>query len=335
MIASNITNITKGAQLAFICPECKGALSAGREGDLVCERGHTYAQRDGVRNLLPSDMDPISQGDAVYHSSVRESWIESNQVDALRNRYYHQQVTSYIAEHSGPGTNILELGGGVGYDLELFLGSAPKYGNYVFSEIAEQMVSYVRQRLGSPRAEFCCIDAHNIPFAAAQFDFIFMIATLHHFSDMDKVMAELTRVLKPGGCLIFAIEPNALWMRFFERTRGFYRRILSNKYHSPADEEAPGFTAGSFDQIAARYGLSVVRVQPVWLFSGFAHFGLEFVFRLLRLRKRLRLPRFVEAAFIRADNALLAGSKVGNLAFHFTAILRKGPKEGRVADEPV
>ena len=42
-------------------------------------------------------------------------------------------------------------------------------------------------------------DMHNIPIADNSIDIVFMVDALHHFTDLNKVLAEAYRVLKPGG----------------------------------------------------------------------------------------------------------------------------------------
>lgn len=58
-------------------------------------------------------------------------------------------------------------------------------------------------------AEFptCQSDASNLPFNDSTFDGILAAAAFHHFSDVDAVIKECFRCLKPGGFL-FAYDPN-------------------------------------------------------------------------------------------------------------------------------
>lgn len=42
-------------------------------------------------------------------------------------------------------------------------------------------------------------DGYHVPFLPATFDFVFDCSSLHHFTNLDAIVAELARVLKPGG----------------------------------------------------------------------------------------------------------------------------------------
>ncbi len=60
------------------------------------------------------------------------------------------------------------------------------------------------EEFGYP-AEFQLMDAHRLEFPDASFDFVFGVAILHHL-DFPTAMAEITRVLRPGGRILF-VEP--------------------------------------------------------------------------------------------------------------------------------
>lgn len=52
----------------------------------------------------------------------------------------------------------------------------------------------------------CVCDGHDLPFEDGVFDVVFAQAVLEHVCDPQRVVAEITRVLKPDG-LVFAVTP--------------------------------------------------------------------------------------------------------------------------------
>ncbi len=56
-------------------------------------------------------------------------------------------------------------------------------------------------------AHALCGDATDIPLATSSVDVVLCIDTLHHLESLTDFTLEVSRVLKPGGCLI-AVEPN-------------------------------------------------------------------------------------------------------------------------------
>jgi ubiquinone/menaquinone biosynthesis C-methylase UbiE len=51
------------------------------------------------------------------------------------------------------------------------------------------------------------MNAEQLDFADSSFDLVFSISTFEHVDDVAKVLAEITRVLKPGGTALVSFEP--------------------------------------------------------------------------------------------------------------------------------
>jgi SAM-dependent methyltransferase/uncharacterized protein YbaR (Trm112 family) len=88
---------------------------------------------------------------------------------------------------------VLVLGGRI-----LGQGMEPIAGNSAI-QLVETDVCF------GPRTSLIC-DAHDVPFADASFDGVIIQAVLEHVCDPFRVVAEIHRVLKPGG-LIYAETP--------------------------------------------------------------------------------------------------------------------------------
>jgi ubiquinone/menaquinone biosynthesis C-methylase UbiE len=291
--------------------------------ELKCPNGHRFYVQNGVYRLLPASADALTLEDARYHGEQKDTWIEHNQMLSYRNVFFHRLVLAAIAERSRTTSRILEIGGGVGFDVQLFLEMKPSFETYVFSEVSDELAAVVAARYGSKHVVCCTVDAQNLPFPNEYFDCVFMIATFHHFHDPCRAMTELVRVIKPGGLLCLGIEPNRLWMKALASTKGIWRRLLPKRSHSPADEEAQGLTMRDLYRISREHHLAVVSMEPVWLFCGFAHYGLEFLFRLFRLKQRIEVPLAFEKILVHLDRLLLALPGLKHFGWHFSVVYQK------------
>lgn len=52
-----------------------------------------------------------------------------------------------------------------------------------------------------------CADANNLPFKSNSIPFIFIYESLHHFPDPRPVLAEIYRILSPGGTCLIGSDP--------------------------------------------------------------------------------------------------------------------------------
>ncbi|MEG1427739.1 MAG: class I SAM-dependent methyltransferase, partial [Oscillospiraceae bacterium] len=98
------------------------------------------------------------------------------------------------------GDRILELGCGNGGQWNSKIDKLPKDASLILSDFSEEMVSIVRSKY----AGFCnvgaeSIDIQNIPYADTSFDVVIANFMMYHVPDIDKGIAEVRRVLKPGG----------------------------------------------------------------------------------------------------------------------------------------
>jgi SAM-dependent methyltransferase len=103
----------------------------------------------------------------------------------------------------------LEIGAGTGYFClnMLQLGLVERA---TATDISDGMLEALRAsaaRLGL-EVETASADAARLPFEDASFDLVFGHAVLHHVPDLGRALAELERVLRPGGTLAFCGEPS-------------------------------------------------------------------------------------------------------------------------------
>jgi SAM-dependent methyltransferase len=105
-----------------------------------------------------------------------------------------------------PGKLALEIGCGTGLFLEKV---APAGARLVGIDLSLDLLAKARSRLaGVPNVVLHRGNAEHLPYAASSFDAVYGSSVLHHL-DLDRALAEVFRVLRPGGRCVFT-EPNIL-----------------------------------------------------------------------------------------------------------------------------
>jgi SAM-dependent methyltransferase len=169
-------------------------------------------------------------------------------------------IAANVASTATPGAAVLEVGCGPGH---LSMRLAGDHGLEVRGvDLDPAMIERARanaQRAGRLEGSpgFVVGDVASLPFEDGSFDVVVSTLSMHHWAEPTKGLAEIGRVLRPGGrALVWDFRPGGL---------PFHRRMPDALAHVPAS------------------GLGVVSATPwrwPWMFS---------------LLTRLELARAVEA----------------------------------------
>ncbi|MDX1594038.1 MAG: class I SAM-dependent methyltransferase [Gammaproteobacteria bacterium] len=81
---------------------------------------------------------------------------------------------------------------------------APHVREVVGIDIDEKALRFARERAPGDRLRFACGDAMSLPLADASVDVVFCAHVYEHVPDAERMMAEIHRVLRPGGYCYFA-----------------------------------------------------------------------------------------------------------------------------------
>jgi demethylmenaquinone methyltransferase/2-methoxy-6-polyprenyl-1,4-benzoquinol methylase len=102
------------------------------------------------------------------------------------------------------GQSVLDIAAGTGDLARAFAKRVGPKGTVVHSDINEAMLRRGRDRLldeGLVLPTLIC-DAEKLPFAANRFDLVSVAFGLRNMTHKDAALAEMNRVLKPGGRLL-------------------------------------------------------------------------------------------------------------------------------------
>jgi ubiquinone/menaquinone biosynthesis C-methylase UbiE len=129
----------------------------------------------------------------------------------------------------------LDVATGAGHTAAVF---APHVAKVVASDLTPEMLEQVKKLAagkGLANMETALADAEALPFADAAFDLVTCRIAPHHFPNVETFLAEVHRVLKPGGtfALVDNVSPDA------ETTPGF----------SAAELKAAGVAYNAFEKL--------------------------------------------------------------------------------------
>lgn len=109
-----------------------------------------------------------------------------------------------MVANPSPGQRVLDIAGGTG-DLALaFARKVGSTGQVVHTDINEAMLRVGRDRLldaGVALPTMVC-DAEKLPFTDGAFDLVSVAFGLRNMTHKERALAEMCRVLKPGGKLL-------------------------------------------------------------------------------------------------------------------------------------
>lgn len=149
---------------------------------------------------------------------------------------------SVLAMHVGPGQRSLDVGFGGGLSLHLLLGQ-PEAGQVCgvdpSVDLVERAERIFHTAVSTARLELRVGSATNIPLALGRFERVLTCQTLYFWADVQEGLAELQRVLTPGGRLVIAMMPKPLQESFGFAERGY--QVRSHEELNEELEEA-GFT---------------------------------------------------------------------------------------------
>jgi SAM-dependent methyltransferase len=131
---------------------------------------------------------------------------------ASSTEYYFDNETRLLSEHLPTlrGIRILKTDLWDEAKNTRILQWAARQGAQAFGvDISHPIAQQARHQFVDHRLGAAAADVRHLPFADGQFDAIYSMGTIEHFDDSDVAVAEMFRVLKPGGRAIVGVPNRA------------------------------------------------------------------------------------------------------------------------------
>lgn len=152
---------------------------------------------------------------------------------------------------------VLDLGCGDGSFVKLVFNGKLDFG----LDLSSSKISKAKQI--KAYKNYIIADAHKIPLSTNSINTVFSNSVFEHIPNLDGVIYEISRVLKPGGELIFTTHsPQSKKFYFSSFLRGFGLNLLANYYENIFTKMLQLrtlWTIKKWERILARAGLKVTK----------------------------------------------------------------------------
>ena len=140
--------------------------------------------------------------------SVREefdAWAEAGRDRGMEERHWHTAKEVLAAMPVEPGDVVLDLGCGSGYGARALRQSTSVERAYGLDG-SQEMARNARSYTTDGNVGFLVGDFNSLPFGADTIDHVFSMEAFYYAVDPQGVLAELYRIIRPGGTFHCAVN---------------------------------------------------------------------------------------------------------------------------------
>ena len=168
-----------------------------------------------------------------------EQYKDASNLEARMRLHQRFSTNSYpwhrwVFDHIDVPANaqVLELGCGPAKFWTENVGRIPQTWEVTLSDFSEGMLAEAKRNVQGLNGSFSFrqLDAQDIPFDSASFDAVIANHMLYHVPDIPKALAEVRRVLKPGGKLYAATNGPGHLKELKDLEAQFLAAELSHKF---------------------------------------------------------------------------------------------------------
>jgi len=228
-----------GSSLELIVDESDGDEVIS--GTLVNVAGHPYEIRDGIPYFRDAAAEPMTESEKKqfdYYEATSGDYDAA--LDWLFKTFEENEDTirSFIIEPLDlpNARNVVEIGAGTCRD-SVRIAARMKAGSRLFlQDFSPSILQVGRDRMRTMQRFECEIEyfvggSTHLPFADGANDCLYHFGAFNVFPDPGRSLAEMTRVVRVGGRVIFGDESLAPWLKNTE-----YGAILLDANPLYADE---------------------------------------------------------------------------------------------------
>jgi ubiquinone/menaquinone biosynthesis C-methylase UbiE len=150
---------------------------------------------DVKREIPERDRKFIGTIPELYHRHLGPMFMEP----------YARDLAQRVAAITNANSRVLEIAAGTGIVTRALRAALPPSVEIVATDLNQPMLDIARSHLAdAPNIRWQIADATSLQFPDASFDAVVCQFGVMFFPDKERAMREVSRVLRPGGSLIFS-----------------------------------------------------------------------------------------------------------------------------------
>ena len=172
---------------------------------------------------MTNEFRTLESHSAEYFGDTRDYWWNPDYIELVGRRLAFDRVR-----------DVLDVGCGIGHWSQVLAHALPADAQVTGIDRDPLWIEKATERVASrglaDRFHYRLSDAQTLPFPDSSFDLVTCQTVLIHVADPGAVIAEMTRVARPGG-LVLASEPNNVATSLV---------LNSNSFNDPVEEILSG-----------------------------------------------------------------------------------------------
>jgi SAM-dependent methyltransferase len=250
-------------QAILVCPRCRGPLTI--DSACRCARCQvSFPLRDGIPRMNDGAPERDARMAAEWHaqSEAHALYVDPRSVMNHWESAALPRLVDWIGTARGP---VLDVGCGVGHLGRVLAGLGRADLELVGLDFQSELLAEARTGYAA-RIEG---DVHHLPFRDGAFAAAIASNSLHHFPDAHAAMAEITRVLAPGGTLV-SYDPR--FVTPLEKVKKIVR-----KHDRAFTPDHKAFRVDEYRALLGSGGLTVVDVTTIDPLGPLVATGLDYL----------------------------------------------------------
>jgi len=256
----------------YKCPVCQSNFhfkantgnSVIINAELICTNNHSFNITDGIPDFTwPKELLNVDQQTKDLYNKLANEYDKFANIpfETFHEDEYNVRDKMTDRLNLREDSLVLEIGGGDGRGAEHLIKRLGKNGQLYFQELSPAFLGKAIQRLkeNTENIHYSIANASYLSFEDNYFDAALHFGGINTFSEIERCLKELARVVKPGGKIVVGDEGIGPWLRETE-----FGKIMINS------NPLIGYTVPfEFIPVEAR------NVKVEWIMMG-AFFLLEF-----------------------------------------------------------